>query len=706
MKNIIQLYFPAKKATQKQHNIAAGTAWYETDDQDEADARATLDMKRAGYKRSDFFKPVRVDHLVVDDMPEEGVFDTAFCNRYGLGEDGKSWLLPAAQPGNKDNDSTGASNQGQGSEDVTGITGTGDATSATGTTESSGTGAEGVCTETAGDTLPAYEFNVNGEPMEEVLKEADISVATLPFIARFLHIFFYGTDRKGDRKELHWASVTQRREVALAEMNQEDSYIQNMLIVIRGMPELDKLNNLDTSKLAGAIRGVFSPDKKAPQPSEFKNFINAYREAGPLDREILVKKWQKGECVSRNEKTSSETRVSQGTTTTEFTDTGRPRRNEKPTFRTINYELACGLYDDMDYNNLRPAMDFAKRIIAEDREDWKSMSITVGIIPNIKNYDRKTVIDLTRKAPKAVLNGDPELRRTWCESFLAVHGVIDPDWYEYVPDGTSTTHAENANRIRQAGKRLRDIEAGRFQDDEEKPQPTDTLADEPATPEAVEQGTTEHHPDPKPLENEPPVSRTGAGYQKIRAELHEARKNILPKNPVDAGKQLAAARGEYVEGISDPNDPKWVRDDYSASNQGEKEEVVTGGEVALPGHLEEFSNHSGAETHQNESVVQQSEPQTQGTESELQQTAPAAQQEGGQACCDVRVSKCKEVSQMEVIHETVRLLREHEVIIREITRRQEADRSAREKFAAAMISAVAMLCGEPTDGVADEKGSH
>ncbi|EGM2644684.1 exodeoxyribonuclease 8 [Salmonella enterica] len=143
-----------------------------------------------------------------------------------------------------------------------------------------------------------------------------------------------------------------------------------------------------------------------------------------------------------------------------------------------------------------------------------------------------------------------------------------------MPDNTPTTHEENAARLRQAGKCLRDIEAGRFQCDEEKQQPTGELADEPATPEAVEQDTTEHHPDPQPLENEPPVSQTEAGYQKIRAELHEARKNIPPKNPVDVGKQLAAARGEYVEGISDPNDPKWVHNNYSASNQGEKEEVV------------------------------------------------------------------------------------------------------------------------------------
>ncbi|EBS1024551.1 DNA breaking-rejoining protein, partial [Salmonella enterica subsp. enterica serovar Stanley] len=201
------------------------------------------------------------------------------------------------------------------------------------------------------------------------------------------------------------------------------------------------------------------------------------------------------------------------------------------------------------------------------------MSMTVGIIPDIKGYDRQTIIDLVRKAPKAVHNGNPDLRRTWCESFLAVHGVRDPDWYEYVPDNPPTTHEENAARLRQAGKCLRDIEAGRFQCDEEKQHPTGELADEPATPEAVEQDTTEHHPDPQPLENEPPVSQTEAGYQKIRAELHEARKNIPPKNPVDVGKQLAAARGEYVEGISDPDDPKWVKTETSP--RANKPEIVT-----------------------------------------------------------------------------------------------------------------------------------
>ena len=43
----------------------------------------------------------------------------------------------------------------------------------------------------------------------------------------------------------------------------------------------------------------------------------------------------------------------------------------------------------------------------------------------------------------------------------------------------------------------------------------------------------------------------------------------------DVNKQLAAARGEFVEGISDPSDPKWVHEDLAkaTSNEVEKEEI-------------------------------------------------------------------------------------------------------------------------------------
>ncbi|ENB0176316.1 exonuclease VIII, partial [Escherichia coli] len=74
-----------------------------------------------------------------------------------------------------------------------------------------------------------------------------------------------------------------------------------------------------------------------------------------------------------------------------------------------------------------------------------------------------------------------------------------------------------------------------------------------------EPDATEHHQDTQPLDAQSQVNSVDAKYQKLRAELHEARKTIPPKNPVDADKLLAASRGEFVEGISDPNDPKWIK---------------------------------------------------------------------------------------------------------------------------------------------------
>ncbi|EDD6034819.1 DNA breaking-rejoining protein, partial [Salmonella enterica subsp. enterica serovar Stanley] len=389
-------------------------------------------------------------------------------------------------------------------------------------------------------------------------------VATLPFRHRVLAQYI------GDGEYLYHVDTDQKKEIACLEMDTQNTTVQNLILAAENVEPFKKAIEHDIHKAVNAYKQVFPVDGKVPELCTTIKFFKEWFSAGHINRGLLVKEWAER---LKNKPAPVKKTGPHKVIVDEVNKPERPRRSEKPTHRTINYELACGFCEELDLNNLRPAMDFAKRIIAEDREDWKRMSMTVGIIPDIKGYDRQTIIDLVRKAPKAVHNGNPDLRRTWCESFLAVHGVRDPDWYEYVPDNTPTTHEENAARLRQAGKCLRDIEAGRFQCDEEKQHPTGELADEPATPEAVEQDTTEHHPDPQPLENEPPVSQTEAGYQKIRAELHEARKNIPPKNPVDVGKQLAAARGEYVEGISDPDDPKWVKTETSP--RANKPEIVT-----------------------------------------------------------------------------------------------------------------------------------
>ncbi|EGU9663861.1 DNA breaking-rejoining protein [Salmonella enterica] len=519
-------YYKVKnESARKRLGFKAGFFWCTAKKQSLALSRGELAMDAAGFDEADFARPVRVHFPVENDIPPEGVFDTKFCeNREPGGEDGKTLtLIPGAASAVKSDETERADGAGT----------------------------------PAGENGMQESHNPPANPQLTV-------VATLPFRHRVLAQYI------GDGEYLYHVDTGQKKEIACLEMDTQNTTVQNLILAAENVEPFKKAIEHDIHKAVNAYKQVFPVDGKVPELCTTIKFFKEWFSAEHINRGLLVKEWAER---LKNKPAPVKKTGPHKVIVADVNKPERPRRSEKPTHRTINYELACGFCEELDLNNLRPAMDFAKRIIAEDREDWKRMSMTVGIIPDIKGYDRQTIIDLVRKAPKAVHNGNPDLRRTWCESFPAVHGVRDPDWYEYVPDNTPTTHEENAARLRQAGKCLRDIESGRFQCDEEKQQPTGELADEPATPEAVEQDTTEHHPDPQPLENEPPVSQTEVGYQKIRAELHEARKNIPPKNPVDVGKQLAAARGEYVEGISDPNDPKWVKTETSPRTN--KPEIVT-----------------------------------------------------------------------------------------------------------------------------------
>ncbi|EHA6587695.1 DNA breaking-rejoining protein [Salmonella enterica] len=618
-------YYKVKnESARKRLGFKAGFFWCTAKKQSLALSRGELAMDAAGFDEADFARPVRVHFPVENDIPPEGVFDTKFCeNSEPGGEDGKTLtLIPGAASAVKSDETELADGAGT----------------------------------PAGENGIQESHNPPANPQLTV-------VATLPFRHRVLAQYI------GDGEYLYHVDTGQKKEIACLEMDTQNTTVQNLILAAENVEPFKKAIEHDIHKAVNAYKQVFPVDGKVPELCTTIKFFKEWFSAEHINHGLLVKEWAE---LLKNKPAPVKKTGPHKVIVDDVNKPERPRRSEKPTHRTINYELACGFCEELDLNNLRPAMDFAKRIIAEDREDWKQMSMTVGIIPDIKGYDRQTIIDLVRKAPKAVHNGNPDLRRTWCESFLAVHGARDPDWYEYVPDNTPTTHEENAARLRQAGKCLRDIETGRFQCDEEKPQPTGELADEPATPEAVEQDTTEHHPDPQPLENEPPVSQTEAGYQKIRAELHEARKNIPPKNPVDVGKQLAAARGEYVEGISDPNDPKWVKTetnqpttepelvknvgngifDVSAlmqnssthgtetnpeitsnvqvqeadSDEKQAGDAVQAGEGDLGTGKEAVTveNHNQAETHQNNDSVSQSEPEAQQNVPESQQEEPEA----------------------------------------------------------------------------------
>ncbi|EJI4888712.1 exodeoxyribonuclease, partial [Salmonella enterica] len=136
----------------------------------------------------------------------------------------------------------------------------------------------------------------------------------------------------------------------------------------------------------------------------------------------------------------------------------------------------------------------------------------------------------------------------------------------------------------------------------------------------------------------------------------------------EANRQLAAARGEYVEGISDPNDPKWVKTETSQpTTEPELVKNVGNGIFDVSALMQNSSTHGTetnpettsnvqvqkadsdekqagdavragegdlgtgkeavtveAETHQNNDSVSQSEPETQQNVPETQQEEPEA----------------------------------------------------------------------------------
>lgn len=491
-------YYKVKnESARKRLGFKAGFFWCTAKKQSLALSRGELAMDAAGFDEADFARPVRVHFPVENDIPPEGVFDTKFCeNREPGGEDGKTLtLIPGAASGVTDTE----------------------------------------------------EDSDNDE-----CQDCEMSVATLPLPQRFLHIFTYAA---ADKKYLHHATRGQRRHITVLEMEQENSYIQNLLMSIRDIARLEKQDNADMLRLTDAIKTVFSVTKNH-QPREFKNFISAWLDTEHIDRGLLVKEWQKGNRVSSINRTPSGANAGGGI----LTDRGEGVIHDKV---SLARDVAMGvLARSMDLNIYNLHQAHSKRvdeIVTDNKPPFDVFCKAFLNMPGGMDYSRAIVVASVKEAPIGI-------------------EAIPARVTEYLNRVLTETDHANPDPL------IVDIACGRTSqpmpvkgsanDDEEKPQPAGELADEPATPEAVGQDTTEHHPDPQPLENEPPVSQTDAGYQKIRAELHEARKNIPPKNPVDVGKQLAAARGEYVEGISDPNDPKWVHNNYSASNQGEKEEVV------------------------------------------------------------------------------------------------------------------------------------
>ncbi|HIB9785312.1 TPA: exodeoxyribonuclease VIII [Escherichia coli] len=427
--------------------------------------------------------------------------------------------------------------------------------------------------------------NVNGEDMTEIEENMLLPISGQELPIRWLA-------QHGSEKPVTHVSRDELQALHIARA--EELPAVTALAVSHKTSLLDPLEIRDLHKLVRDTDRVF-PNPGNSSLGLMTAFFEAYLDADYTDRGLLTKEWMKGNRVSRITRTASGANAGGGN----ITDRGEGFVHD---LTSLARDVATGVLArsmDVDIYNLHPA--HAKRveeIIAENKPPFSVFRDKFITMPGGLDYSRAIVVASVKEAPIGIevipAHVTEYLNKVLIETD---HATPDP---EIVDIACGRSSAPMPQRVTEEGKH----------DGEEKPQPSCAMADKQATAETVEPDATEHHQDTQPLDAQSQVNSVDAKYQKLRAELHEARKTIPPKNPVDADKLLAASRGEFVEGISDPNDPKWVKG------------IETRDSV----------NQSQPESEQNNQKAKQNSPNAQKNEPETKQSEPVAQQEPEKVC--------------------------------------------------------------------------
>ncbi|HHY5580546.1 3'-5' exoribonuclease domain-containing protein [Escherichia coli] len=308
-------------------------------------------------------------------------------------------------------------------------------------------------------------------------------------------------------------------------------------------------------------------------------FFEAYLDTDYTDRGLLTKEWMKGNRVSRITRTASGANAGGGNKTDRNPDLVH-------TLDTLDVEAAAATLP-MDFNIYEiPGSVYrrAKEIVLKKESPFREWSAALRATPGILDYSRAAIFALIRSA--------------------------HPEFYHY------------------PGRLQGYINANLTETDHENPT-AETLMAARHTPEkdileeingglAAECKTEEEKNDednPQPLDDKSQVKVTAGEVNKIMQAA-----NI---SQPDADKLLAASRGEFVAGISDPNDPKWVKGietrDSVNQNQQESEQNDQKAEQNSPNALQ-----NEPETKQPEPVVQQ----------EPEKICTACGQTGGGNCPD------------------------------------------------------------------------
>ncbi|EOA3960463.1 3'-5' exoribonuclease [Escherichia coli] len=328
-------------------------------------------------------------------------------------------------------------------------------------------------------------------------------------------------------------------------------------------------------------------------------FFEAYLGADYTDRGLLTKEWMKGNRVSRITRTASGANAGGGNKTDR-------NPNLVHTFDTLDVEIAAATLP-MDFNIYEiPGSVYrrAKEVVRKKESPFKEWSAALRAIPGILDYSRAAIFALIRSAHPEFYHYPGRLQG-YINAYLTETDHENPTEETLA----AARHTPEKDILEEVNRELAaECETEEEKNNEEKSQPSDAMADEQATTEAMEPDTTEHRQDTQSLDTQAQIDPVN----QVKATTDEVNKIMQAANTSqpDADKLLAASRGEFVAGISDPNDPKWVK----------------GIEIR------DSVNQNQQETEQNDQKAEQNSPNALQNEPETKQPEPVAQQEPEKVC--------------------------------------------------------------------------
>ncbi|HDG9794485.1 TPA: PD-(D/E)XK nuclease-like domain-containing protein [Raoultella planticola] len=431
-------FFNLIKATQKSGK-PDGVIWRTAKSESRANLQLDVDLEDAGIETGrghDYMKPIRTDFPVFNDLPAEGVLDFEWCTRYELADDGRTWQLKAGSV------PADAFHQ----EETTSVDET--------------TIVDGVDTTTS-EAVGIQSGADNADITEDDDQNTHYPVAQFRLPQRIISQFI-------SNAMTHHVTQEQRIQIGSLEMDTDNSYIQNLLLATRNIPEIDNLDTANLWRLTDAVKKVFPSDKRT-ELGLLIQFLNTWMATPHIDRGLLVKEWAAGNRTSLIQRTDAGANAGGGIATDRNPD-------YEHTLDTLDQEIALAtLPMDFDIYDFPVSVHRrAKDIIKAKESPWKEWSAALRSTPGILDYSRASIFALIRGAHADVHHFPTSLRT-------------------YI----------NANL------------------------------------------TESQHDKPK--------------AETVNAACHSPESNAAD----DFGRQLAADRGEYVEGISAPDDPKWVREDLT-----------------------------------------------------------------------------------------------------------------------------------------------